>query len=158
MLLFITIACTNSGKDSGIDETILLINHYYSGNSVTSYTYNGQPNENPPETTLIRKTFNRENATLEEVVYQEGQEFIINFAVQEQIFTGTWESPMGTLEIEGTFLAGEQWEWTQWESTSTVTQGCEAQGCLNEGEYIESTDIITAGTLTATKRIFANFP
>ena len=78
-------------------------------------------------------------------------------------FSGSWESPMGTLEIEGKYTKGEQWKWTEWESTSTVSQeieDCDPQEdlCLMVGDYLQSKDVIDGNTLTALKTLHTEVP
>ena len=56
-----------------------------------------------------------------------------------------------------------EWEWTEWESTSTVIaeiDDCNPQQdlCLMVGDYLESMDIISESTLTATKSLHTEVP
>ena len=151
MILVLFIGCVSSGKstDSSHQETI--ITEYFRGNSVSQW--NGQAGE--PVKTLIQKTYDTENGTLVEEVYQPEEEYVISLQIQDSNFSGLWETAKGTYDVSGRYLSGEKWHWTEWESTSTVVENPEGcMECLEIGDYIESTDILSDAVLIATKEVF----
>jgi hypothetical protein len=164
MIFLLIAACTDTEKDSDTVETERFVSHYYSGDSHSVVTYNGETgSDEPPERTMIRKTYDTINSTMEEAVYTPQEEYVLTIEIEGMTFSGIWESPMGTLEVVGSYGDGEQWKWTEWESTSTVTEeiaDCDPQQdlCLMVGDYFQSTDTISGETLTAIKSLHTEVP
>jgi hypothetical protein len=152
--LFLLFACTGGAPDTGdtaAEAPLSPIVQFLQGDSQYSDA-TGTPRGDPSET-LLRRTVNPQDASLEEYVITVDHRDVATYTVLGTIdpaaatWTFSFADSYGTLGGDGAFLAGDTWAWTQWQSTSTYMDGTYA------GTYVTSEDSVSAEGLVANKVI-----
>lgn len=151
LMLLLIVGCSNEA-DTIPDAHVV----YLGGTSQTLFL-----NENWPASTseiALTKSVFPDTSTMREEVHTLGYGsytlITIDYTIAGSTFSGAFADEAGTLNIEGEFLAGEEWGWTEWGSTSTYSDVASCDDpyfCVEEGDYVVSEDKLQESSFTANK-------
>ena len=154
LIVGLFVGCAGSGdSDSGLAGQEPVITYLVGVSVLTSFE--GYP-LNEESAMIIKKTIDPAASTLSEEIRTPTEAYNLSVPITGSSFAGPFTLGGASLEIEGTYLAGETWSWTAWESTTTYVSvpDCTEDFCLEVGDYIFSSDEVRDGALFVEKAYY----